>query len=265
MSDPIQTVDHNISDELWQSGQCSTLDNLCQALEHRAQTGEPMLRFKLSRADLEGVNLVKPNARDGYRLVDSDLYRANLKNAHCFKLDFSGSSLMKADFEYANLHCANLRSCNLLGTKFKHAKIEQVDWGEELLQEQQAREANSREQALDLYEQAEEIYRHLRKVCEEQGLFENAGRFFQKEMIMRRMQLPYFSFKRIISKVVDLFCGYGEQPLRVILFSLLVILTFSTLYFFAGLSFSGESLGFKANMPLRENVQLLKTVTLPDP
>ncbi|OZG74758.1 potassium transporter Kef [Hahella sp. CCB-MM4] len=247
-------VDSDTNDALWQSGNACSLTDLREALECRAQTGNPMVGFILPRANLEGINLVRPNARQGYQLIDSDLYRANLKNAHCFKLDFSGSSLMKADFEYANLHCANLKGCNLLGTKFKHAKIEQVEWGEEILQEQQAREAETHEAAMDLYEQAEEVYRHLRKVCEDQGLFENAGRFFQKEMIMRRMQLPYISFKRLISKIVDLFCGYGEQPLRVIIFSLLVILSFATLYFFAGLSFSGESLGFKTHLSIRENV-----------
>ncbi|WP_020407472.1 ion channel [Hahella ganghwensis] len=40
-----------------------------------------------------------------------------------------------------------------------------------------------------------------------------------------------------------------------IVFSLLVILTFATLYFFAGLSFSGESLGFEAGLPLTDNIQ----------
>ncbi|WP_245555244.1 pentapeptide repeat-containing protein [Hahella ganghwensis] len=214
MSDDSDSDEMVISEAMWQSGDCRTMANLCHALEQRARTGAPMERFNLSRSNLEGVNLVKANAKDGYKLLHADLYRANLKNAHCFMLDFSGSSLMKADLENANLHYANLEGCNLLGTKFKNAKIEQVNWGEEILQESQARKATSREQMLDLYQQAEEIYRHLRKVCEDQGLFENAGRFFQREMIMRRMQLPLFSFKRIISKTVDLFCGYGEQPLE---------------------------------------------------
>ena len=90
---------------------------------------------------------------------------------------------MKADCTNANFHCANLANCNLLGTKLDEAKLENVNWGDELLQEQQAREAERRgdkEAALDFMQQAEEIYRHLRKVCEYQGLFEFAGHFFTR-------------------------------------------------------------------------------------
>lgn len=35
--------------------------------------------------------------------------------------------------------------------------------------------------------------------------------------------MPRWSLKRGISKVVDLFCGYGEEPFRLVMFSLLLI------------------------------------------
>ncbi len=159
-------------------------------------------------------------------------------------LDLSGSSLMKADLSNANLHYANLENCNLLGVNLTGAKIEHTNWGKYITQEEQAKQASSRENQIDLYQQAEEIYRNLRQTSEHQGLFEFAGHFFTKEMIMRRRQLPRYSFPRIMSKLVDVFCGYGEKPLRVIVFSLSIILLFATLYFFSGLSFSGESLAF---------------------
>ena len=74
--------------------------------------------------------------------------------------------------------------------------------------------------------------RNIRKQCEKQGLFENAGLFFKKEMRFRRYQMPRMSLKRCISKMVDLFCGYGEEPLRVVLFSLILILGCAVIYFF---------------------------------
>lgn len=79
----------------------------------------------------------------------------------------------------------------------------------------------------------------MRLVSEKQGLFDIAGTFFQREMIMRRKQMPRLSLQRMISKTVDLFCGYGEKPLRVVTFSWTVIVTFYLLFFMVGVNFQG--------------------------
>ena len=243
-----------ISDDVWQDRARLPIDNLKQQLELRAQSGQPMQGFSLVKADLRDINLVNKNARHGYRLSHSDLYRADLENAHLFKLDLSNSSLMKANLHNANLHYCNLQGCNLLGTNFKGAKLEHVNWGKELVQEQKARQTDDGLQRNALYQEAEEIYRAIRQAAEHQGLFETAGRFFQKEMVMRRRQYKRFSFNRMFSKLVDLFCGYGEKPMRVIIFSVLMIVVFATLYFFAGLSFSGDSLAFSSQQSLGDNL-----------
>lgn len=245
-----------VKDNAWRNPARETIPNLVSALEARASTKEPMDGFALAREDLSGINLVNRTSKQGFQLINSDLYRANLASAHLFMLDLSGSSLMKANLCGANLHYANLTGCNLLGVNLKGAKTEHVEWGKMLNQEAQAIKASSRENQIDLYQQAEEIYRNLRQTSERQGLFESAGHFFQKEMTMRRRQLPRYSFKRNFSKLVDLFCGYGKRPVRVILFSLLIIVFFATLYFFAGLSFSGDSLAFNPKLSFWENTKI---------
>ena len=101
-----------IPDDVWQDPKRSPIDNIKQQLEKRAQTDLPMSGFSLVKADLHDVNLVKKNSKQGYSLSHSDLYRANLENAHLFKLDLSGSSLMKANLQNANLHYCNLQGCN---------------------------------------------------------------------------------------------------------------------------------------------------------
>ncbi|MCV6626906.1 MAG: ion channel [Cellvibrionaceae bacterium] len=231
-------------DSQWQAGDLLGRDDIAELLQKRAKSGQVMRGFKLKGSNLENINLVNYDAKHGHQLIDSDLYRANLRGAHCFMLDFSGSSLMKADLSGANLHCANLSNCNLLGTKFHDAKLEHVTWGDRVLQEQQAQASSDAHEQLDLYQQAEEIYRHLRKVFENQGLFESAGYFFEREMVVRRKQMPKYSLGRIISKTVDLFCGYGEQPLRVVAFSSIIILGFASLYFFSGINFGGQTVSF---------------------
>ena len=255
MNEPVEKTPQIIADEIWQNPARDKIEHITQELQKRAHSKRPMEAFSLAREDLRDLNLVNKTSKEGYQLINSDLYHANLENAHLFKLNLSGCSLMKSNLAHANLHYANLEGCNLLGVNFKNAKIEHVHWGKQITQEAQARQAKSKENKLDLYEQAEEIYRNLRQTAEQQGLFEIAGHFFQKEMTMRRKQFKPYSSKRIISKLVDLFCGYGESPARVILFSILLILFFATLYFFSGLSFSGDSLAFDADKDLWQNTK----------
>lgn len=241
-------------DALWQNGENKHCEQLVKKLQVRASSNKPMLGFKLDRCQLTNLNLVNHASKEGYQLRNADLYRANLRNAHCFKLDLRGSSLMKADLSGANLHCANLTGCNLLGTKFHHAKLEHVIWGDKILQEQQAENSKDPLERDDLYQQAEEIYRHLRRVFENEGLFETAGYFFEREMVTRRKQMPKYSFARLMSKMVFLFCGYGEEPLRVVIFTNVIIFLFAILYFFSGVSFSGNVLVYSSTASLSDNL-----------
>ena len=68
--------------------------------------------------------------------------------------------------------------------------------------------------------------------------------------------MPKYSLRRILSKAIDLFCGYGERPLRVIIFSLALIIGFSMAYFFLGLSFNGEVVVFSFKHNFLSNVEV---------
>jgi hypothetical protein len=248
-------MDKNVHDKAWQDGTLGEQPDAKERLMERARTGEKMESFAIANGDYSHINLVNRTSKTGYQLHNADCYHSDFNHAHCFKLDLSGSSLMKADFSFANLHCANLTGCNLLGTNFKGAKLEHVIWGDYALQEQQANNAKSIGEKLDLYQQAEEVYRNLRLVSEKQGLFEVAGTFFQREMVMRRKQMPLWSINRIISKIVDMFCGYGELPMRVVAFTWSVLITFTFLFFFSGLVFNGEVIAYNAQASFSENVE----------
>ena len=232
---------HSNQDDLcfWHNAhEIKTDSDLPEKLQELAKSGISLVGYSLKRADLTELNLVNHNSKIGYDLSHSDLYHAKLCGAHLFHIDLHGASLMKADLSHANLHCANLEDCNLLGVKLTNARIENVTWGKQILQEKNAEKAcheGNRDEMRDCLEQAEEIYRNLRKAAENQGLFETSGHFFYKEMVMRRYQLPRFSFQRSVSKIVDWFCGYGERPLNVVLFSLLLIGLSAILYFFLGI------------------------------
>ncbi|WP_373389389.1 ion channel [Pseudomonas alcaligenes] len=220
--------------------------SLVEALQARARSGQPMHGFRLKYADLAGIDLVNHGQRQGWELQGADLYRADLQNAHLFALDLRGSSLMKADLRGANLHCADLRDCNLLGVRLEGARLDNVVWDRQLIQERRGRERRRDGDAAgarQLFEEAEETYRNLRLRLEKAGLFEQAGQFFHREMAMRRLQMPRLSGRRLLSWLVDLFCGYGEKPLNVVLFSLGLILACGLLFFLVGVRHGDLPLG----------------------
>jgi len=234
-----------------------------EELEKYLESSTNLEGFQLSNADLHGIRLMVSGKKEGVNLSYADLYHANLSEAHLFHINLSHSSLMKANLSEANLNLANLQDANMLGTLFSHTKIEHIQWGKDVVQERKAMlayqqsqktaEASKKREAFDYFEQSEEIYRNLRKLSESRGHFEHAGYFFHKEMVMRRFQLKPYSFSRMISRLVDLFCGYGEKPINVIFFSLAVIFTSAVLFFFAGIQNADELAVFSFDKGLMDN------------
>jgi len=230
-----------------------------EALIEFTRSGGMTRGICLKGADLKNIDLVNHHHKTGFDFSYADFYRSNLSGAHLFNINLNNASLMKADLRYANLNCADVQEANLLGIKWKGCKIENLNFGKKLRQERHAYQClkESRvENALDNFEQAEEIYRDLRKHAEQEGIFSMSGNLIQRELTMRRFQMPKFSARRISSKVVDLFCGYGEDPIRIVGISMLMILICASLYTFTGLSYQGEVLSYDDTKSLRENFSL---------
>lgn len=232
-------------------------EETAQALERFVRRGGLCHGLQLARANLKGLNLVNQGSPDGFLLEKCDLYRANLQGAHLYRLRLRGGSLMKADLTDTNLHCAHLHDVNLLGIRWGNTRIDSLDTGPRVLQESRGRRERDRRRADILFKEAEEIYRDLRKAAEHQGIFTLSGRYIQQELTMRRLQMPFWSLRRFLSWIVDLFCGYGEDPLRVVLFSLIMIACSAVFYFFFGLSFAGEHLIYRPDASLHDNLIFL--------
>lgn len=231
--------------------------DLTERLESYASGGGMLQGISLKRANLRNVNLVIPGSPTGYDMRGADLYRANLEHAHLFNINLEGASLMKANLQQANLHCAQLQNTNLLGTRFNGAKIDNIKIGSHVQQEAIAKQAdkdNDLVKARDFYEQSEEIYRNLRKAAEANGIYTLAGHYARKELTMRRMQYDKWSQKRLVSKAVDLFCGYGESPINVILFSLMLIFFCAILYFLFGVQSEQGVIQLSFDKSFGENV-----------
>lgn len=263
--DPEGFLCHNLAGEsgycFWHDTEFDKSDlNIKKKLEDYAERGGMLRGVCLKKADLSGIDLVNHHSKKGYDFSYADFYRTNLSNAHLFNSNMKNASLMKANLRDANLNCANIEGANLLGARWRGAKVENTKFGPKIRQEAlaiQASKMKEKEKAVDLYEQAEEIYRDLRKHSESEGIFVLSGVFIQKELTMRRMQMPRFSIKRITSKVIDIFCGYGEAPLRIVGISLAMILFCALLYSITGLNYQGEVLTFANQDSITDKVHLL--------
>ena len=226
-----------------------------ERLQEWSQSGKSMEGFVLRFAHLEGIRL---SDLHGFNLSNAVLFRARLQGARMYNIDLRGADLMKADFSGANLNEAKLQDANLLGAILDGSKLERVEWGEKALQEQKAiaaENAGKREEAKVNYEEAEEIYRSLRRAYDSAGRFGEVGYFFQKEMTMRRKLMPKWSTGRIWSRLVDMFCGYGEEPQRVIGFSLLMVIGCAALYFGVGVKGPEGKIGFDPQAGLFANIE----------
>ncbi|MDD5754509.1 MAG: pentapeptide repeat-containing protein [Methylococcales bacterium] len=191
-------------------------------IEALLSEGHSLEGFALHNAQLSGANLA----------------HANLRGARLFHADLRGASLFKANLENANLNAANLEDANLLGIRLENARLEHTCWGECLLQEKLALNAyklGKKQEAKQLYSEAEEIARYLTNESEKRRQYDMGGRFYQLERVMRRMQMRPFSSEWLWSKLLDMLCGYGENAARVMSFSILVILISAICYFLVGL------------------------------
>ena len=168
-----------------------------QRLEEWAHSGESTEGFVLRYAQLQGAELIDPPG--GYNLSRANLFRAQLQGAKMFNIDLRGTELPKSDLSGANLNEAKMQGTDLLGATIAGTRLERVQWGDRTVQEQEGRAAvaeGRRDDAVSRFEEAEEVYRSLRRAYDSVGRFEEAGSFFSREMTMRRMLLPKWSMGR---------------------------------------------------------------------
>ena len=225
-------------------------------LEEWAKSDESMEGFVLRYARLEGMRISHPVKQRNLR--GANLWRASLQGASMFNSDLRGAELLKANLAGANLNESLLENSDLLGANFDGTRLERVEWGACCKNETEARQAvrdRDQEEALKKFEEAEEVYRTLRRTYDGAGRFEQAGVFFRREMTMRRMLMPRWSGARLWSKVVDIFCAYGESPPRVILSAILLNLAAATVFFFIGINGPDGPHGFDPSSSLAWNLE----------
>lgn len=88
---------------------------------------------------------------------------------------------------------------------------------------------------------AEESYCNAKMAYAEAGAYEDSGNMYYEEMVMKRMRMKKRSFKRMMSYLYDLMCGYGEKPKNIAISWIVIILFFALIYLFpSGLTYNGS-------------------------
>tara|TARA_B100000029_G_scaffold514793_1_gene619026 strand:+ start:105 stop:983 length:879 start_codon:yes stop_codon:yes gene_type:complete len=202
----------------------------------------------LTDMDLQNCNLEKSYLVDA-NMKNCNLSRTNFSNSSLYGIDLSNSNLFKSNLKNVNLKNANLTNCNLLGANLENTKLENVTWGpkNKIINEIEAENALSNGEtslANEKYKEAEDVYRSLKICLQEQTLGNEASKFFIKQMIANRKQMPILSFGRVWSKIIDLTTGYGEKIYNIIFTMLSIVVISAILYGIEGVQYQGHTLGF---------------------
>lgn len=215
-------------------------------LEQKARDQESMEGYELGQADLNDVYLIEAD------LSHANLSRADLSDGHLFGINLKGARLFKSNLAGANLKQASFQGADLLGANLDGADLERASFGPRsvLRNHQEAENLVSHGDHIGArakYLEAEEIYRSIRKAYEAAGTTDVAGDFFYWEMVTKRKQLAKYSFIRLWSKLVDILCGYGELPYRVIGSALTFIVLNAFLFCALGMQHGDKVYTFSLN------------------
>ncbi len=233
-------------------------------------SGAYLKKAYLMRAHLEGANFSGAHLEDAF-LEDADLTGARLVNAHLKganleRADLRGANLHRAHLQQANFNYANLRGpetnltkadlegARLYGADLFQADIEGVNWGSQQIlgEELLHKEEEDEEKKLELIKEAASVYRNLKIWHTDQGMYDLAGEFFFREMTAKRKALNWRlnPAHKLWSWFVSFTCGYGERPLRAIVWAASVIVGLGIIYFLISadwqLTAFGNSLAFSA-------------------
>jgi uncharacterized protein YjbI with pentapeptide repeats len=213
-------------------------------------SGAQLKKAYLMRAHLEGANLSGAHLEEAF-LEDADLERANLHRAHLQQTNLKYANLRgpetdltKADLDGARLYAADLFQADIEGINWGSRNI----LGEELLHKGEKDEKKKQE----LIKEAASVYRNLKLRHTEQGMYDIAGEFYFREMTAKRKALKWRTnpAHKLWSLFVSFICGYGEKPLRTIVWTASVIVGLGIIYFLIGADWQldafGNSLAFSA-------------------
>lgn len=196
----------------------------------------------LSRIDLSGEQLFDVNFESaelvGADLSNCDLSHCNLKGADLTKARLANSRLWNSDLTCANLTEADFSGTDLWNTCLYNAKIWHTDFKDaKSLSVRNFSKAAELMADAKIFEtgllSAEDAYRDLKNYFIRNGMYNDASWASFKEKTIERLILKKNgSWHYLPSLVMNILCGYGEKPHRIVLSAIFTILAFASVQFF---------------------------------
>ncbi len=228
---------------------------LQKAASGRDLEGYNLKKIVLKKVQLEKVNLARANLSQadlsGSHLFDSklkgaDLIGTNFSDCDLTHCDLTGADLTKADLNNArawnaDLRGTNLTECNITSADLWNAKLFNVKLWHANFAAVKSITKMSFSDGSNLFKNprinetgeiaAEESYRDLKQYFISTGRYNDASWASFKEKSMERLvykkrgDLNYFP-----SLLMNILCGYGEKPYRIVLSAISAIMLFALAY-----------------------------------
>jgi len=223
--------------------------------------GDDLSGFNLQKVDLSGMRLEKT------KLAGANLSQANMTSSHLFDAmlegaDMVGTQMVGCDLTHCNmahadltkarivnsrlwntdLSGANLTECDLTDSDLWDTRLYRVRmWHTVLRNVKSLTRKNFIKNPRSLYGpakineagllSAEESYRDLKGYFLSNGMYNDASWAAFNEKAMERLIFrKNGNLNYIPSMVMNILCGYGEKPYRIVLSALAAILLFAFLY-----------------------------------
>lgn len=189
-----------------------------------------MAGSRLFDCNLEGADLVGTNLSDcdltHCSFKGADFTKAHLFNARLWNSDLTSSNLSECDLSFADFWGAKL-----FNTKLWHAAIESAKSITSKNFANPSGFANNLKIDENGFFSAEESYRELKRYFLNKGMYNDASWASFKEKTMERLILKKVrSPSYLPNMVMNLLCGYGERPDRIVLSAISAIFLFAFLY-----------------------------------
>ncbi|MGD2251182.1 MAG: pentapeptide repeat-containing protein [Candidatus Methanofastidiosia archaeon] len=202
-------------------------------------------------ADFRGATFQDANFREA-TFQDADFREATFRGTADFrgatfhkKVELAPENNEKMNFKYTEFLFKSYITADLSKTLFHRASIENVafvdcEWPDDYIIFE---EKHMNDEDINLtFNQLETIYRDLKQNMQNHGDYDTAGKFYYREMEMKRNQYKLFRKKWWIQNILRILCGYGEKPLWVIRNAIIIVILGAISYFFSGIARVGAEI-----------------------
>ena len=189
-------------------------------LENAKLFGAVLVETTCSFSNLKNTDFRKSKIIKSF-LNEDNLQQADFRGAVLRKTDLTSSDLKEAKFDkYTKLRKVRMYNCSLERSTLKNA-VKNLD--KIIIQERENR-----------YEEGKQIYLLLKNYFKQEGVYDISGEYYYREKLMETK----FNWKEkkylqwIGNMFFNLVAGYGERPLRVLIWWVGIILGYSFIYYF---------------------------------